>query len=111
MKTTYDIISVNFKYLPYSTVSLIRCKVDNQFFLEYLFGSNGCVWQHGMIHSWEKSGTVPDLTVLSEEELFQYSLVQEFSETEKMLAVQKYVLQNLESLKKSKELVFMDLIY
>lgn len=104
-------LSVSFKYIRYLTVSMIHCKVDNIFFLEYVIGSKACVWQHGMIHSWEKSGTVPDLTVLSEEELFQYSLVQEFSETEKMLAVQKYVLENLESLKESKELVFVDLIY
>lgn len=111
MKKIQNVINVNFKYIPYSTVSMIRCKVDNKFFLEYLMCSKACVWQHGMIYSWEKSGTVPDLTVLSEEELFQYSLVQEFSETEKMLAVQKYVLENLEFLKTTNELVFRDLVY
>lgn len=108
----YNVISVNFKTIPYTHGTyMIRCKVDNEFFLEFIFDDWRCDWKHGMIYSWEKSGSVPDLTVLSEEELFQYTLVQEFSETEKMLAVQKYVLENLESLKNSNELVFRDLIY
>lgn len=89
---------------------MILCKVDNVFFMEYFFDDTHCDWRHGMIYSWEKSGTVPDLTVLSEEELFQYSLVQEFSETGKMLAVQKYVLENIESLKNREESLYIKLL-
>lgn len=104
-------ISVSFKMIIYSTMYMIRCKIDNEFFMEYLFSNNGGMWRHGMIYSWEKSGEVKDLTVLSEEELFQFTLVQEFSETEKMLAVQKYVLENLESLKNLDRIFFKDLEY
>lgn len=94
-------LDVNFKSIPYTNgLYMIRCKVDNEFFLECTSRRTGtCTWQHGMIYSWDKTGSVPNLTVLSEEELFQFTLVQEFSETEKMLAVQKYVLENIEFLK------------
>ena len=106
-------IEVDFKSIQFANKGyMVRCKVDTEWFLEYMFPEKApSFWEHGMIYSWEKSGSVPDLTVLSEEELFQFTLVQEFSETEKMLAVQKYVLENLEFLKTTNELVFRDLVY
>lgn len=55
------------------------------------------VWQHYIPGSEEKSGDVHDLTEMSEEELFQYDLVHDLSDPNKIKAVQKYVHQNFYS--------------
>lgn len=101
MKNTINVLIKSFQLFAQGSESVfvIRSKIDNTFFLEFLMHENGTSqWEHGMIYSWEMSGVIPDLTVLTEEEFFQYCCTSEYSCPYKMRSVQKHVLQNVDAL-------------
>lgn len=87
----YDVV-IQTRKIGYSYVYCAR--VQNTFFIELLTDGIRNMWYHGLIYSTEQAGEIPELYDMTEEELFQYSTVNDFTDADLMLAVQKHILRS-----------------